>query len=391
MAPMSRYVGASEAARLLGIQKATLYAYVSRGLIGRRVAVDGRTSLYAVDDVESLAGRVRKREAEPRPSLDVQIVTGVTTLDESGVRYLGRDVATLSRAYTFEQVAELLWTGELGSEQTWGPPAPDDLATAVAVTAAVGKNGVPALIAVASALAVRQPADGPAAAARRLIGVAPAVVRRQPVEAIPWDAGIGARLAAAWQADPPSELARTLDRALVLLADHELATSTLAVRVAGSTWPGPYLAYAAGLAAIHGPYHGGAARAVHELLVECEREDAAPVVMRRLQARERLPGFGHKIYVGDDPRLGPLLELVRGLPDPHGRIDVVDDLLAETGVRMTKRPNVDLGLGALTFVADLPDDIEPFAVARLAGFAAHLQEEMEERPVRYRGLARAKP
>jgi citrate synthase len=384
---VTRYVGATEAARLLGIQKATLYAYVSRGLIGRRVAVDGRTSLYAVDDVESLAGRVRKREAEPRPSLDVQIVTGVTTLDESGVRYLGRDVATLSRAHTYEQVAELLWTGAVGTEPTWGPPAPDDLATAVAITGAVGARGVPALIAVASALAVRHPADDPAAAARRLIGVAPAVVSRQPVEAIPWGAGIGARLAAAWQADPPPELARTLDRALVLLADHELATSTLAVRVAGSTWPGPYLAYAAGLAAIHGPYHGGAARSVHELFVECEREGAAPVVMRRLQSRERLPGFGHKIYVGDDPRL----ELVRALPDPSGRIDVVDDLLAETGVRMTKRPNVDLGLGALTFVAGLPDDIEPFAVARLAGFAAHLQEEMEERPVRYRGLARARP
>ena len=50
---------------------------------------------------------------------------------------------------------------------------------------------------------------------------------------------------------------------------------------------------------------------------------------------------------------------------------------------MTKRPNVDLGLGALTFVAGLPDDIAPFAVARIAGFAAHLQEELEERPVRY--------
>ena len=62
--------------------------------------------------------------------------------------------------------------------------------------------------------------------------------------------------------------------------------------------------------------------------------------------------------------------------------------MVETGVRMTKRPNVDLGLGALTFVAGLPDDIEPFAVARLAGFAAHLQEELAERPVRYRGLAR---
>jgi len=388
---MSRFVGAGEAARLLGIQKATLYAYVSRGLIERRVAVDGRTSLYAVDDVEALVGRGRRREVEPRPSLDVQIVTGVTTLDESGVQYLGHDVAELSRTATYEQVAELLWTGRLSPDPTWPPPEADDLATAVAITEAVGAGGVPALIAVASALGVRHPTDDAATAARVLIGVAPAVVRRQPLEHIPWSAGIGDRLAAAWHPDPPAALGRTLDRALVLLADHELATSTLAVRVAGSTWPGPYLAYAAGLAAIAGPYHGGAARTVHQMLEEAEREGAATIVMRRLQARERLPGYGHKVYVGDDPRLAPLLELVRQLPDPHGRLDVVEDLLVETGVRMTKRPNVDLGLGALTFVAGLPDDIEPFAVARLAGFAAHLQEELAERPVRYRGLARAAP
>ena len=121
---MSRFVGAGEAARLLGIQKATLYAYVSRGLIERRVAVDGRTSLYAVDDVEALVGRGRRREVEPRPSLDVQIVTGVTTLDESGVCYLGHDVADLSRTATYEQVAELLWTGELAADPTWPAPAP---------------------------------------------------------------------------------------------------------------------------------------------------------------------------------------------------------------------------------------------------------------------------
>src|SRR5215217_5449593 len=88
---MSRFVGAGEAARLLGIQKATLYAYVSRGLIERRVAVDGRTSLYAVDDVDTLARRTRTRESVPRPSLDVQIATAVTVLDESGVTYHGHD------------------------------------------------------------------------------------------------------------------------------------------------------------------------------------------------------------------------------------------------------------------------------------------------------------
>ena len=388
---MSRFVGAGEAARLLGVQKATLYAYVSRGLIERRVAVDGRTSLYAVDDVEALAGKGRRRDVEPRPSLDVQIVTGITVLDETGVRYRGHEVATLARTATFEQVAELLWTGALGTEPTWPAPAPADLAAATAVFDAVGAPGCPALVAATSALGVRHPGDDPAAAARRLLGVAPALVRRQPLDAIPWDAGIGERLAAAWHPEPPEGLGRTIDRALVLLADHELATSTLAVRVAGSTWPGPYPSFAAGLAAITGPYHGGAARAVHELLLEAEQEGAATVVARRLQARERLPGHGHKIYVGDDPRLVPLLELVRELPDPHGRLDVVEDLLAETGARVVKRPNVDLGLGALTFVGGLPADVEPFAVARIAGFAAHLQEELAERPLRYRGIARPAP
>ena len=211
----------------------------------------------------------------------------------------------------------------------------------------------------------------------------------RPAQDIPPAGTVATRLAAAWHPDPTAELARVLDRALVLLADHELATSTLAVRVAGSTWPGPYLAFAAGLATVQGIYHGGASAQAYDLLVECERAGgAAEVVVRRLSAREKLPGFGHKIYVGDDPRLAPLLEIVAELPDPDGRIDVVDDLLAETGVRMTKRPNVDIGLAALTFVAGLPGDIPLFAVARIAGFAAHLQEEMGERPVRYRGIAR---
>ncbi len=386
---MTRYVGAGEAARLLGVQRATLYAYVSRGLIDRRVAVDGRTSLYAVDDVELLAGRVRKRETEPRPSLDVQIATAITVLDEAGVTYFGHDVATLARSCSFEQVAELLWTGELPAATTWPDPDDADVQLAAKVTAAIGVHDVGTMVAVAGGFGARHPNDDPPTAARRLLGVAPDVLRTRPRKDIPPAGSIAARLAAAWHPDPTPALAGVLDRALVLLADHELATSTLAVRVAGSTWPGPYLAFAAGLATVQGMYHGGAAAQAYDLLVECERAGgAADTVVRRLTAREKLPGFGHKIYVGDDPRLAPLLEIVAELPDPHGRIDIVHDLLAETGVRMTKRPNVDVGLAALTFVAGLPGDIPLFAVARIAGFAAHLQEEMRERPVRFRGIAR---
>jgi citrate synthase len=386
---MTRYVGAGEAARLLGVQRATLYAYVSRGLIKRRVAVDGRTSLYAVDDVESLAGRVRRRESEPRPSLDVQIATAITVLDEAGVTYFGRDVAELARTATYEQVAELLWTGSLPDRTAWPGPDPADVQLASKVAAAIGVHGVGTLVAVAGGLAARHTADDPATAARRLLGVAPSVLRMRPARAIPPSGSVASRLAAAWHPAPTPQLADVLDRALVLLADHELATSTLAVRVAASTRPGPYLSIAAGLATVQGAYHGGAAAQAYDLLAACELAGgAADVVARRLAAREQLPGFGHTIYVGDDPRLAPLLEIVATLPDPHGRVDIVQDVLAETGVRMTKRPNVDLGLAALTFVAGLPGDIPLFAVARIAGFAAHLREEMGERPVRFRGIAR---
>ncbi len=202
------------------------------------------------------------------------------------------------------------------------------------------------------------------------------------------DPRLAARLAAAWAPGSGPALASAIKRALIVLADHELATSTLAVRLAASVRAAPYDAVVAGLAVVTGPLHGAAASESHRFLAECAADGAAVVVTRRLANGERLPGFGHKIYAGDDPRLGPLREAVSLLPDPHGRAGLVDEVVAEAGVRMTKRPNVDLGVGSLTFVADLPADLPLFAVARIAGWVAHHLEEWNERPVRYRGIAR---
>jgi citrate synthase len=385
---MARYVGAAEAARQLGVQRATLYAYVSRGFIERRVAVDGRTSLYSVDDLERLTGRGRRREGDalPRPSLDVQIATSITTLDEDGVRYRGHDVAELARTASFERVAELLWTGVLPDHAEWPSPDPTDVALVRRVTRAVRGPALPAMVAVASALGVLHPGDDPAAAARRLLGVVPVVLDPTGDEV---SGSLAERLASCWQPARAATLAPVVDRTLVLLADHELATSTLAVRIAGSTWAPPYQAFAAGLAVVQGPLHGVVAQLTYDLLLDAERLGAATAVARRLHAGERLPGFGHKIYKAADPRLAPLLEAIALLPDPLGRIAVLDDLIGEAGVRMTRPPNIDLGLGGLALVADLPRDVPLFAIARIAGFAAHLSEELGERPLRYRGLARA--
>ena len=383
---MSRYVGALEAARRLGVQRATLYAYVSRGLIRRRVAVDGRTSLYAVDDLDQLVARVRRRagDAVPRPSIDVQIASGITVVEDDGLRYRGHDVTVLARTASFERVAELLWTGVLPDEVGWPPPDSVDATLAERVTRAVRGPALPTLVAVSSALGAHRPTDDPQTAARRLLGIAPTILGETDTTA---NRSLAWRLAACWRPDAVAALAPVVDQALVLLADHELATSTLAVRVAGSTWAPAYQAFAAGLAVIQGPLHAAAAHLAYELLADCERHGAAVVVARRLNAAERIPGFGHKIYKGDDPRLAPLLEAVATLPDPHGRAAVLDDLLREAGARLVQRPNVDLGLGALAYIGELPADVPLFAVARIAGFAAHLIEERAERPLRYRGIA----
>ena len=94
------------------------------------------------------------------------------------------------------------------------------------------------------------------------------------------------------------------------------------------------------------------------------------------------------IYRNEDPRFTVLVEAVRQLPDPEGRLYVFDDLLAEAGRVVSRPPNIDLALAALAFVGGIDPTAPLFAIARIAGWAAHLAEELGERPVRYRGLAR---
>lgn len=382
LASVTTYVGATEAARLLGVTKPTLYAYVSRGLVDRRTAVDGRTSLYDREQLDRLVARSRRRAVTERPSIDVRIATAITHLDDARLTYRGHDVAELAATSTFEQVAELLWTGDL-------PPDPVEwrvdraaLATCRRVVDAGGPLDAIARLALCSTALIGGAVDpDPAAVGRRLLAVVPSVLGG------PRTGSIATRLARAWSRGADDELTAAIDRALVLLADHELATSTLAVRVAASVRADPMSAVTAGLATLRGPLHGAASRAAAELLDEAATVGAGVAIHRRLAARERLPGFGHSVYRSGDPRFEPLLDAVRSLPDPQGRVAIVDSVVAEAGRVIGHLPNVDLGLGALIHVAGLPRDCPVFAVARIAGWIAHHTEELGERPVRFRGLA----
>ena len=379
---MTTMVGANEAAATLGVTKPTLYAYVSRGLITRQVAVDGRTSLYDRAELEALSTRTRRGQVTPRPSIDVRIATGITRLHDDSPTYRGRRVLDLARTHSFEAVADLLMTGEATGEPSDWRVHPVALGRARRVVdAARPVDPMTALALAARSLAVGAD-EGTVVVARRLLTIAPSVLGG------PQRGGIAERLTRAWQRQPSPRLVDAVSCALVLLADHELATSTLAVRVAASVRTAPNAAIAAGLDVVAGPLHGAASQASAGLFRSASDTDPAAAVRAHLTNGGRLPGFGHSVYRSGDPRFAPLLDAVRAIPAPPERMAVVEAVIGEAGRSIGHLPNIDLALGALIHVSRLPIDAPIFAVARIAGWAAHYDEELGERPVRFRGLSR---
>jgi citrate synthase len=179
-----------------------------------------------------------------------------------------------------------------------------------------------------------------------------------------------------------------LDAALVLLADHELATSTLAARVAASTRADPFAVVLAGLGAVSGPLHGKAALGAHQLVEDARRAPAVGAVVARTLAGGRLPGFGHPVYRGVDPRARHLLDRLADLL-PRSERAVIDDVLAAASGLSDQPANVDFALGALASGLHMPLGATEaiFAVARIAGWIAHALEEYGEEPLRFRARA----
>jgi citrate synthase len=239
----------------------------------------------------------------------------------------------------------------------------------------------------------RQPAPGgPGDAGRqRELGRAGEAERLEGDQDAGRDDGIAARLAARLSARPLGHgLTDAIRAALVLVADHELAASTLAARVAASVRADPYAVVAAGLGALGGWLHGGASLGAEVMLAAAsEPSDAPRVVGDLLRRGERIPGFGHFVYRTGDPRAVLLLELIRRAAPDSGRLAVADAVLSEARRRALPQPNIDFALAVLGSVAGLDAGAGEaiFAVARTAGWLAHaLEEYARDRPIRPRGI-----
>jgi citrate synthase len=190
--------------------------------------------------------------------------------------------------------------------------------------------------------------------------------------------------------EPAPGLVDVLRAVLVLLADHELAASTLAARVAASVRADPYAVVATGLGAVGGALHGGASFGAEVMLRSAGQPgDAARVVGELLRRGERIPGFGHFVYTGSDPRALCLLEMLRRAAPDSAPLAIAEAVIAEARKRALPAPNIDFALAAFATTGQMiPGAGEAiFAVARAAGWLAHALEEYDRNmPIRPRGI-----
>ncbi|MFD5037201.1 citrate/2-methylcitrate synthase [Streptomyces sp. NPDC058377] len=391
-----------EAAERLGVKPETVYAYVSRGQLSSRRTPGGRGSTFDAAEVDALARRSGRREPSS-PGGDLVFRTGITLIEPDRYFFRGVDATELARHHGYEEVAEWIWTGELrpGIRFT---AADESLAAARRTAAAMPRHSssTDRLRAAAAAAASADPLrfdlspEGVLASARNLI---PTLVGALPMSGAPEDeAGEGAQgragaslAAQLWEkltALPADAASLTvLDTALALLADHDLAASTLAARVAASTHAHPYAVVSAGLGVLEGPLHGAASGPAHRMLSEAvDRGGAAPVVADHLRAGRRVPGLGHRLYQGEDPRASVLFALLDAVPQAAPAMAAARDVVATTARHTPLHANVDLALAVLSVTYGMPAEAGEtvFAVSRTAGWIAHAMEEYTERPLRMR-------
>ncbi len=372
----------------LGVKPQTVYAYVSRGLLSSRRGPGGRASTFDAAEVEELA---RRRQ---RPGADA-VRTGITLIAEDGrYYYRGVDATELASRYSYEEVADWLWTGRLTSGVRFSAP-PDAVAAAERALA-----GLPPHTGLTDRLRVAVAAASLADPLRfdltdEMVTATGRALIATLVDALPPVGGdrpagdsIAERLWPRLTSRPAVAAAvQCLDAAMVLLIDHDLAASTLAARVAASARAHPYAVVSAGLGVLEGPLHGGASRLAHRMLTEVlDGRSPAVVVADHLRTGRRIPGLGHRIYRAHDPRVTRLCELLGPLPGAAPVLAAARDIAGAAAREVPLHANVDLALAVLGVSTGMPAEAGEliFAVARTAGWIAHALEEYRERPMRMR-------
>ena len=184
-------------------------------------------------------------------------------------------------------------------------------------------------------------------------------------------------------AKPTAEAKRAFDMALVLHADHELNASTFAARVTAATLADMHSAITSAVATLKGPLHGGANEAVIQMLLEIGSLERVDDVLReKLARKEKIMGFGHRVYHTEDPRATHLRAMSKALAESSGETRWYDmSRRIEKIMNEEKRlhSNVDFYSASVYYMLRIPPDLFTpiFAVSRISGWAAHVLEQYE--------------
>lgn len=359
---MNSWLTRDEALDRLGVRAQTLYAYVSRNQIGMQPdPADPRRSLYRSEDIDALTTRrARGRRvaaiAESAVSWGEPVfATEISTVIHGRLIYRGEDAVAFSRDASLEEAAQLLWASSAAPRfATSGVPAETGVAQAFSVLAGLAARGQPSP---GRNGAVLQADAMPAIAA--LAGALGAAPGAEPVHL---------RLAKGWRVEPAADVLR---RVMVLVADHELNASAFAARVAASTGAPLVACLLAGLSTLYGPRHGTAADAVAMLVDDAARIGVRAAMRRWIDHDRPLPGFGHPLYPGGDPRAAALLADMKLEPEI---VELRQAVFDATGAL----PTIDFALVALVRSYRLPADapIRLFALGRSVGWTAHAIEQV---------------
>ena len=351
-------------------------------------------------------------ESKPKAGLE-DVVAGESAIcyldgDRGVLAYHGYDIHDLAhaeRGVTFEETCYLLWHGrlpnraELGDLQTQlaaGRVLPDAVVRAMRSLPKV--DGMDALRTLASYLGHADPDAGdrsPAASYRkavRMTGQVGALVATWGRMAaggglIDPDPALGhaANFLYMLTGKRPSAMeTRAFDVSLVLHADHELNASTFAARVAAATLTDLHSAIVAAICALKGPLHGGANADVMRMLLDIGRdagvERAETYVRARLDRKDKIPGFGHRVYRTEDPRATHLRRFSKLLGEKAGEPQwyAMSERIEQV-VRGEKKlyPNVDFYSASTFYSLGIPVDLYTpiFAVSRMSGWTAHVLEQ----------------
>ncbi|MDF2922992.1 MAG: citrate synthase [Paenibacillaceae bacterium] len=335
----------------------------------------------------------------------VATTSSISSIIDGVLTYRGIDIDELAEQASFEEVVYLLWFGKLPNESELNKLKADLCANAAIPAAIIEQlrlypkdaNAMAVLRSAVSSLALYdEEANDMSLAANvskavKLQAQIPTIIAafariRDGLEPVApkENASISENFLYMLSGVQPDPIAiEALDKALVLHADHELNASTFAARVTVATLSDIYSGVTSAIGALKGPLHGGANEAVMEMLEEIgSSEQVESYVNQKLANKEKLMGFGHRVYKNGDPRAKHLQRMSYELGKLTGNLEwynmsiKIDNMVvSQKGLK----PNVDFYSASVYTTLGIARDLFTpiFAISRASGWTAHILEQYE--------------